>query len=138
MNKIDSFRGKYDFLSNFYNSPITYEDITYPTVEHFFQAMKTLDRDKRLSIALAATPGAAKRMGRKVTLRPNWEAIKDSIMKIGLELKFSDRELREKLEATKGYYLEEGNDWGDRYWGVYRGEGENHLGRLLMEVRDGK
>ena len=57
------------FLSNFYESPMTIQGITYPTNEHFFQAMKTLDPSERKKIASAQTPGRAKRLGRQVKLR---------------------------------------------------------------------
>jgi Xaa-Pro aminopeptidase len=72
MNKIDCFDGEYAFLSNFYDSPIEKDGIVYPTNEHFFQAMKTLDNEERKKIAAAETPGKAKRMGRNVKLRPGF------------------------------------------------------------------
>ena len=73
---IVDFDREYSFLSNFYDSPFVHEGITYPTNEHFFQAMKTLDQEERKKIAAAATPGQSKRLGRHVALRPDWEAIK--------------------------------------------------------------
>ena len=111
MNIINRFDGKYAFLSNFSLSPITFEGITYPTVEHYFQAMKTLDLDMRRTIAAAATPGIAKRMGRKVHLREDWERVKDAYMKNALRAKFQDPKLKAKLLATGDTYLEEGNTW---------------------------
>ena len=132
---IDKFENEYAFLSNFYDSPITIGDITYPTVEHYFQAMKTMDIDARRKIAAAATPGQAKRMGRSVNLRPDWEAVKFDIMRAGLVAKFSIPELREKLLATGEERLVEGNWWGDRFWGQCKGKGLNMLGLLLMEIR---
>ena len=89
---IVEFDGDYAFLSNFYPSTIYHEGITYPTNEHFFQAMKTLDIDERKAIAAAETPGLAKRMGRNVKLRPDWEAVKVDVMRLGLILKFTDAE----------------------------------------------
>ena len=77
---INCFEGQYDFLSNFYPSPFVHEGIIYSTNEHFFQAMKTLDIEKRREIAKAATPGQAKRLGRQVELRADWENIKDDII----------------------------------------------------------
>ncbi len=133
---IDSFEGKYEFLSNFYPSPIFFEGITYPTNEHFFQAMKTLDQKERQEIAAADTPGKAKRMGRRVALRLDWEAVKVDIMRTGLMLKFSDARLAQKLVATGNEELVEGNWWGDRFWGRCDGAGRNMLGQLLMELRE--
>ena len=136
MNKIDCFDGEYAFLSNFYDSPIEKDGIVYPTNEHFFQAMKTLDDEERKRIAAAETPGKAKRMGRSVKLRPDWEQSKIQIMKEGLTLKFlCHKDLAEKLVATGDVWLIEGNWWGDTYWGVCNGVGHNMLGNLLMEIR---
>lgn len=133
---INCFDGEYAFLSNYYNSPITHDGITYPTNEHFFQAMKTLNIDEKRAIAAAGTPGEAKRMGRSVTLRSDWEIIKSYYMELGLRLKFQNPDLAAKLIATDDEELIEGNTWGDRIWGVYNGEGENRLGKLLMKIRD--
>lgn len=134
---IGIFDGKYAFLSNFYPSSVTDEDdITYPTVEHYFQAMKTLDKTQRFNMAIQSTPGKAKRLGRKCNLRPDWESIKDSIMEDALRKKFSDPILKKALLDTGDEYLEEGNTWGDQYWGVCNGTGKNKLGKLLMKLRE--
>lgn len=132
---IDKFRGKYGFLSNFYESPIEDENITYPTVEHYFQAQKTLNREEKLKIAKATKPAKAKKMGRQVKLRKDWEDIKLQVMEKALRLKFQDSTLRKKLIATGDEELVEWNPWGDRYWGVCNGSGKNKLGKLLMKIR---
>ena len=75
MKVIDSFEGEFEFLSNFFPSPIRFEGMVYPTVEHAFQAAKTMDMAKRKMIAGLPSPGQAKREGRKVTLRPDWEEV---------------------------------------------------------------
>lgn len=136
MKKIDSFSGEFEFLSNFYPSEIEFEGIRYPTNEHFFQAMKTFDIETRKQIAAAPTPGKAKRLGRHCLLRPNWEVVKENFMITGLRLKFKNPELKEKLLATDNAILEEGNWWGDTYWGVCEGVGKNRLGILLMGLRE--
>lgn len=141
LKRIDIFDGAFAFLSNFYESPFTFEGITYPTNEHFFQAMKTLDVKERKTIAAARTPGVAKRMGRQVDLISSWEETKDDIMYIGLKFKFSDPDLAQKLLATGDAELVEGTTWHDQYWGICtcdkcQGAGENKLGQLLMRVRD--
>jgi len=132
---INSFSGRYRFLSNFYRSPIEYEGIRYPTIEHFYQAQKSLSVEVRRQVAEQPTPGGVKRYGRTIYLRPGWESIKESIMLLGLRLKFTDTPLARLLLNTGETALIEGNDWGDTYWGVYRGEGLNRLGELLMQVR---
>ena len=133
---IDCFDGEFAFLSNFYPSPIFDGNIWFPTVEHYFQAAKTTNMEEYKAIAAADTPGQAKRLGRKVTLRPDWEEVKDQVMLDALRMKFSDDKLRSMLLATGEEYLVEGNTWGDKYWGVCGGIGLNHLGKLLMQVRD--
>ena len=85
---IDEFDGKFAFLSNFFPSPIKSEGIVYPTVEHFFQAQKANTLSEKMAIAAAETPGRAKRLGRLVSLRPDWEEVKVDVMRSGLELKF--------------------------------------------------
>lgn len=132
---IDSFDGKYAFLSNFFPSPIKDAGITYPTVEHYFQAMKSLDIEERRKIAAAPSPGQAKRLGRKVQLRPEWNDIKETFMYMALWEKFSDPYLREMLLDTGDEELIEGNWWGDQYWGVCNGVGQNRLGNILMLIR---
>lgn len=134
---INRFIDEYEFLSNFYPSPI-YDDAgkEYPTVEHYFQAMKTFNPQKREFIRLAESPGKAKRIGRLVQLREDWEDRKLDIMEKALIQKFQIPKLREKLLATGKEELIEGNFWNDTYWGICKGEGENHLGKLLMNIRE--
>lgn len=135
-SSITSFSGAYRFLSNFYPCPSILDGIEYSTLEHSFQAAKTRSLTERWLIFKADSPGRAKRLGRKVTRRPDWEQVKLQIMADLLVQKFSIPSLRAKLMATGNRELIEGNDWGDRFWGVCRGEGINHLGRLLMIVRN--
>lgn len=134
--KISEFQGPYRFLSNFWPATVEFEGISYPTVEHAYQSAKTLDRAERRRIAAMATPGEAKSAGRSFPLRPDWETIKFVVMEQCVRYKFTHHpELREQLLATGDAILEEGNAWGDRIWGVYQGVGENHLGKLLMQLR---
>jgi ribA/ribD-fused uncharacterized protein len=136
MPAITEFRGEHFFLSNFYMNPITFEGIIYPSVEHAFAAAKTSDPVERQRIAEAKTAGEAKRLGRKVTLIDNWDDKRLDAMAQLLRLKFQDTELKNRLLATAGRRLVEGNNWGDRFWGTCQGTGKNHLGELLMKLRD--
>ena len=133
---IGPFKNEYEFLSNFYPSIIFYDGFIYPTVEHAFQASKTMDYDLRLKICLAETPEKAKKIGRIVKLRPYWHEIKIVIMKDLVIKKFVIPELRMKLIETKDEELVEKNWWNDVFWGVCNGVGENNLGKILMEVRN--
>lgn len=135
---IDSFSGPYFFLSNFYRMPVEYDGLYYKTVEHAYQGAKSLDPNFRSAIRSAPTAGMARKLGRWVVLRPNWDGLKVGIRRQLLESKFdkANPELRNLLLATKDWTLIEGNTWGDRFWGVCEGKGENMLGRLLMNIRE--
>lgn len=133
---ITSFTYAYRFLSNFYPCTIAYEGITYKSLEHAYQAAKSLLPAEREKIRRCPTAAIAKRKGRHVTLRPDWEAVKFDIMRDLLRQKFTgDFVLRCSLISTGDAELIETNSWGDRVWGVCGGKGENWLGKLLMEVR---
>jgi ribA/ribD-fused uncharacterized protein len=138
MNQITSFSGQYDFLSNFYPCKVLYDDILYPSAEHAYVAAKTLDQTTRKMIAQdIATAGQAKKFGRNLDLRTDWDKIKVNEMRKILESKFSDEHLMTLLWATKPAELIEGNVWNDRFWGQCPvGIGQNHLGKLLMSIRD--
>lgn len=134
--RIESFLGEYRFLSNFWPAPVEFEGIFFPSVEHAYQAAKSLDVEERRRIAAIVKPGDAKRAGRAVALRPDWEQVKLRVMEECVRYKFTHQaELREKLLATGDTELIEGNTWNDRFWGVCDGQGENHMGRILMKVR---
>jgi N-glycosidase YbiA len=135
--KIAEFQGPYRFLSNFYPATVEFEGITYPTVEHAYQSAKTLDINERKRIAALSTPSVAKSEGRKLALRSDWETAKFEVMERCVRYKFTHNpELGRKLLETGNALLEEGNTWGDRVWGVYQGQGENRLGKILMKVRE--
>lgn len=134
---IDRFQGQYRFLSNFYPAIVTLGDDDYPTVEHAYQAAKSPYPRERRMIRLAATPGDAKRLGSRLLLRLGWEDLKLSIMEDLVRQKFTRHpHLRSLLLLTGHQELIEENSWGDRFWGVCRGEGENHMGKILMKVRE--
>ncbi len=133
---INRFEGAYAWLSNFYEREFELDGRTWPTVEHYFQAMKTHDHRQQEWIRAAPDPATAKRRGRKATLRGGWMRYRHEVMFRALEAKFRQHpDLKERLIATENAYLEEGNDWGDDYWGTVDARGANHLGYLLMEVR---
>ena len=110
--------------------------MTYPSVEHAYQSAKTLDKSERKRIAALPTPADAKRAGRALKLRDDWEQVKFDVMETCVRSKFTTHgDLRAKLLATGDAELIEGNDWGDTIWGQVNGVGENRLGKILMKVR---
>ena len=134
---ISSFRDEYFFLSNFYPVEIKLDGIVYPNAETAFQAQKTLDVEERRKFSMLKNPVQAKRLGRKVKLRDDWEEVKLDIMTEIVSQKFLQHpHLIEMLLQTGDEELIEGNKWGDRFWGVCKGKGENHLGKILMKIRD--
>lgn len=151
---IERFDGENRFLSNFWMVPVTIGDITYPSAEHAFQASKTLEFSLRNRIAGLKTPGEAKRFGRSITLRPDWERAKKPVMLVVVLTKFTEHpDLGARLADTADApdpRLIEGNTWHDNYWGscscercargfedmYWADRGLNYLGRALMAVRD--
>lgn len=137
---VQSFSGAYEFLSNFYYAPIrvrsTVGDLIYPTSEHMYQAHKSKDPEVRKHISELATAGQAKRAGQKLIMREDWDTVKLDVMRRVLFLKFKQNpHLCQLLADTRFATLVEGNHWNDTFWGVCKGRGQNHLGQLLMELR---
>lgn len=130
---INYFKGEYEFLSNAYSMPVLYNGVWYANAEAAFQAQKCASAELRHLFAdLDAV--TAKKLGREMKLRDDWDDVKDGIMKEIIKSKFEDEDLRDKL-------LDTGDDEivmytkKDVYWGVVDGEGENRLGKILMDVR---
>ena len=105
------------------------------TVEHAYQSHKTLDESVRETIRNANDPAVAKKLGRGIILRPDWDIVKESLMRDFLQKKFESPFLAYLLQATGDALLIHGNSWNDRVWGVCRGRGDNLLGKILMDIR---
>lgn len=143
---IDRFSGALRFLSNFFFVDIEWEGLSFLSTEAAYQAAKTTDIELRKKFT-SLGPSEAKKLGNEIELRPDWEEVRDGVMRELLEQKFAWTHLRELLNMTAPRALVEGNNWHDVYWGVCNGQckygphpayGENHLGLTLMEIRDGK
>lgn len=131
---IDEFKGRYFFLSNFSESNIVYNGHRFLNAEAAFQAAKC---PNRMADFCNLNPSEAKRLGRRVHLRSDWESVKDQVMYDVCLCKFTQNpELLHKLIQTGSAELVEGNTWGDKVWGVCDGIGENRLGKILMKIRD--
>ena len=140
---ITQFQGEYRFLSNFHPIKITDGKFIYPSVEHAYQAHKTLSERDRQRISYMHTPGAAKRAGQGLVMRDDWHDVKNDIMLGFQRQKYTDTSqsnLGERLLATGDQQITEGNRWHDNYWGVcscYRcSNGQNHMGKILMLIRE--
>lgn len=140
------FDGEYAPLDNFYQTPVLWEGLTFPTVEHAYQFAKVakawpLAKRHQDAIRTAPTPGVAKALGQRVPLRADWETYKFQAMRLILQDKF-DRDIfcRELLISTEDRMIVEGNTWGDDCWGMIQVrpgilKGCNALGNMLMELR---
>jgi len=138
MDVIDSFRGPYSFLSNFYFADVTYNGYTYKSSEYAFQAAKTTNQADHDYIVSATTKELKRRAHEiKDRWRPDWHSVKITIMAEIVYHKFNQNpHLYAQLKATNGAILIEGNWWRDDFWGMYEGKGQNILGKILMIVRD--
>lgn len=139
---IGPFKDEHRWLSNFAVSPIIISGIKYRTVEHFYQASKTIKLDESRSIITLPTPGEAKRAGRELTIREDWDLIKVSVMTIGTYSKYTQNEdFKLKLIETGNAKIIEFNTWHDNFWGqctcqkCEKTAGENNLGKIIMQVR---
>ena len=133
---IDSFSGENFFLSNFFPCSIVYKGLTFNSVEAAFQSMKCEDVSQR-ALFCNLSASEAKKLGRKVKLTPIWELIKTHVMYELVYIKFTRHyELQQKLLATSPQELIESNTWGDTFWGTCNRKGANHLGKLIMEIRE--
>ena len=135
MSAIVGFEGNRRFLSNFWPVQVELEGIKFPSVEHAYQAAKTLDIEARRQVAMAHTSAEAKKLGRMLKIRDDWTQVKEAVMRDLLIQKFAQAPFTTRLIETGDSFLEEANTWGDTYWGVYRGEGQNRLGSILMDIR---
>lgn len=138
METIDRFTKEsgYDFLSNFYMATVRFDGKLYPSVEHAYQASKTLDNISREIIRKAKTPSDAKKLGQGLEIRTDWHDVRIDIMRSLIREKFENPFLRPLLLSTGDAALILNNKWNDKFWGICRGTGENWLGKILMEERN--
>jgi len=134
---IEQFQEEYRWLSNFCQVDIPYGELTFPSVEHFYVAMKTEDQSIREEVSKLSGAAKAKTFGKTIELREDWDEIKLGVMKHALLIKYQTEPYKTQLLETGSEYIQEGNNWGDSYWGVdlKTGKGENKLGVLIMDIR---
>jgi ribA/ribD-fused uncharacterized protein len=135
VSEIKGFFNKYRFLSNFYFTEVEYEGMKFPTIEHAYQAAKFTDPVMRFTIQQLTRPADARKYGKAKGCREDWEHVKFDIMYDLNAQKYAKPELGHLLLVTGNAYLEETNWWGDVYWGVCNGIGQNNLGKILMTIR---
>jgi ribA/ribD-fused uncharacterized protein len=138
---IHGFFNEYRFLSNFWPCTIEYEGLKFNNSESLYMAHKSGNVEDFTKFAGITKPGDAKRLGRTVKLRSDWDQVKFAIMEDVLRLKFGQNpDLRAKLLATNEVELIESNSWHDNIWGSCicsqcGNKGKNNLGKILMKLR---
>lgn len=134
-NNIKGFFGEYRWLSNFHVCDTYFDGEMYGSSEAAYVAGKTLDYSLRKKL-IGMSPAETKKFGRTFPLRKDWDRVKvDHMSLIVFDKFYRNRDLRDKLVDTGDKYLEETNHWGDRFFGVCKDEGINHLGKILMKTR---
>lgn len=155
---IYGFFGEYRYLSNFHLCRVIVDGKEFPSTEHAYMYAKLADKERDCSFfkdegidnkigpfkltnwyneVISMSCREVKTWGQMVDLRSDWEDIKLRVMENALYSKFTlNEDLKQKLKETGDLYLEESNWWRDRFWGVCEGKGENHLGKLLMKIRN--
>lgn len=133
--EIVEFQGINRWLSNFAMVYVEFDGETYPSTEHAYQAAKSLRGDERQWILEAPTPANAKKRSRYINVRTDWVGVRLGVMIDLLRQKYRVEPFKSLLLATGDKHLEEGNTWGDKFWGTVNREGENWLGQLTMQVR---
>lgn len=144
---IKEFFGETKWLSNFALVDIELDGIEYPSTEHGYMSLKNDSNEWKTCCRGSNDPyaddymftcGQIRRLGQEIRLKPNWDSIRLESMRKVLVKKFIQEPFRSQLLATGDEELQEGNNHGDRFYGVdlATGEGENHLGKLIMEIRE--
>ena len=138
MNDILTFKtDEHSWLSNMALVDIECDGVIYKSTENFYQACKYDDINTKKMIA-KLNPYQAKRYSRENKMTNlKFDDNKLVYMEYALRKKFSQEPFKSKLLATGSCHIEEGNWWKDKFWGVdiKTRQGENHLGRLIMNIR---
>jgi ribA/ribD-fused uncharacterized protein len=129
----------YGGLSNFdQRGSFVIDGLTWPTVEHYYQAQKFDDPELRRRIRTEKTALATKKLAQSHSgeVRGDWDEVKEAVMRQALRAKFSqNRALRNLLLQTGEADLIHQSTM-DAYWGRSAdGAGLNRLGEMLMEIR---
>jgi len=153
-DRVSAFSGEMEWASNMYPCPITFDDtkhnlreifpqfkfdgLEYPSSEHLYQSLKATNENDKEFVRTAPSPKMAKKIGGEIFERMDWGSVKVEAMRLCLYLKFYQHpDLLTKLLDTGNEPIVEVNWWNDKFWGVCdkTNEGDNWLGRLLMELR---
>jgi ribA/ribD-fused uncharacterized protein len=128
-----------DPLSSYSKHEFELDGDTWPSVEHYYQAMKFAPGELRNAIRDADHPAKAVKFAdkNKKLIRKDWKKVKETFMTRGLYIKCRTHpEAAEALIDTGDQKIVETSQF-DYYWGCGRdGRGHNTFGKVLMGVRD--
>ncbi len=134
---IKEFQGEYRWLSNFMPCEVYLEGIEYKSVEHAYMSAKSSDPAWKTICQTTESPGHVKRQSCTIAIRKDWEFVKKTIMLECLIQKYKQEPYKTNLINTGDLYIQEGNTWGDKFWGIdlRTGHGQNNLGLMIMNIR---
>lgn len=136
---IKEFQKEYRWLNNFAPVKITLDNIDYYSVEHAYMSAKSDNIEwKKFCSDSENKAGDVKRKSKTLKVKDNWNEIKIQIMRECIKQKFNQEPYKTKLLNTGTEYIQEGNMWNDKFWGVClkTNKGQNNLGKLIMEIRN--
>lgn len=132
----------YGAFSNLYRRPLLFENTSFATAEHAYQAGKARKPEVRAWLMAAPSPALLAMAAHGLyqwDIAPSWSRIKFDRMRAVLHAKFTQHDdLREMLLSTGAARLVESatvDNAVNRLWGEVNGVGKNMLGVLLMELR---
>lgn len=136
--EILSFQGEYRWLSNFAPCEIVLDGVKYKSIEHAYMSAKSDAESWKLFCQFTEKAGEVKKASKTIELKPDWDNIKVGVMRECVSQKFQQEPYKSRLIATEDAKIQEGNTWGDKFWGVClkTGKGRNILGQLIMEQRE--
>lgn len=135
---IQEFKEEYRWLSNFLPCKISLRGRIFYSVEHAYMSEKNNSDSWKDLCASHIPAGEIKKLSKEIKLRPDWEEVKLLVMEHCLRQKFNQAPYSDKLKGTGDIHIQEGNYWNDTFWGVClrTNEGLNHLGKLIMKIRE--
>lgn len=135
--KFYKIKDPHGYMSNFYRSPIYIYNRWWRNVEAAYQSRKFSDEETIDKLAKATSAKEAREIGQGGVMRSDWDQVRYEVMKECVLAKFlQNQPLKEHLLNTGDEYLIEDSPV-DSYWGCGAdGNGQNQLGRILVEARE--
>lgn len=138
-NIIKTFKKEYSWLSNFSEVEINLRGRKFKSVEHAYMSEKNNSDEWKIACSSSSNlnAGLIKKLSKQIIIRADWDLVKFKVMNYCVRQKFKQEPFKSKLIATGKMFIQEGNYWGDKFWGVClkTNEGDNWLGKIIMNIR---